>query len=92
MRLAREGERNVMQLGESFAMSQPAVSKHLQVLRNAGLVQNRKVGRESLYGIEASRLRDVHDWVSQFEQFWDEKLDALGAYLDRNKKSKTKKA
>ena len=92
LRLAREGERNVMQLGESFAMSQPAVSKHLRVLRNAGLVQNRKVGRESLYDIEASRLRDVHDWVSQFEQFWDEKLDALGAYLDKNKKSKTKKA
>ncbi|WP_197231348.1 hypothetical protein [Novipirellula artificiosorum] len=39
-----------------------------------------------------SPLRDVHDWVSQFEQFWDEKLDALGEYLDKNKKSKTKKA
>ncbi len=62
---------------------QPAVSKHLRILREAGLVRSRKEGRRRLYEIEADRLRQVFDWVSHFEQYWDEKLDALGDYLDK---------
>lgn len=90
LRLAREGERNVTQLMEPFAMTQPAVSKHLKILREAGLVRSRKFGREQLYEIEASRLREVHGWVSQFEKYWADKLDALAQYLDGTKKSKRK--
>lgn len=88
LRLAREGERSVTQLLEPFAISQPAVSKHLRVLREAGLVRRRKAGRENLYAIDVSRLRDVHDWVSQFEQYWDDKLDALGKLFGAKKKAK----
>lgn len=90
LRLAREGERNVTDLLEPFSISQPAVSKHLRILREAGLVRCRKDGRVRLYSVEAQGLRDVYDWTSNFEEFWDEKLDALGNYLD--KKSSRKKA
>lgn len=91
MRLAREGERNVSQLMEPFAISQPAVSKHLRILRQAGLVSSRKAGRENLYDIQASRLSDVRDWVSEIEEYWDERLDALGEYLDARKQNKRKR-
>ena len=85
IRLAEEGEKNVTELLEPFSISQPAVSKHLRILREAGLIRSRKEGRLRLYKIEASRLRQVYDWVSHFEQYWDEKLDALGDYLDKQK-------
>src|SRR5687768_3768313 len=87
LRLAKEGEKNVSELLEPLRMSQPAVSKHLRCLRQAGLVRRRTAGRERLYRIDAGRLRQVHDWVSHFEQYWDEKLDALAGYLDKRKKT-----
>ena len=90
LRLAREGERSVTDLLEPFPISQPAVSKHLRILREAGLVRSRQDGRARLYRIEAGKLRDVFDWVSLFEQFWDDKLDALGEYLDK-KQAKQKR-
>ncbi|MBC8352315.1 MAG: winged helix-turn-helix transcriptional regulator [Planctomycetes bacterium] len=83
LRLAKDGERSVTELLEPFSISQPAVSKHLRILREVGLVRSRKEGRERLYEIEPVLLRDVFDWVSQFEKYWDDKLDALGEYLDK---------
>jgi DNA-binding transcriptional ArsR family regulator len=86
LRLARDGEKNVTELLEPFSISQPAVSKHLRILREARLVRSRKVGRIRVYAVEASKLREVHDWVTHFEKYWDEKLDALGRYLDQRKR------
>lgn len=88
LRLATDGERNVSELMEPFSISQPAVSKHLRVLREAGLVRSRQHGRERLYAVEAQNLRSVFDWVSHFERYWDEKLDALGAHLNKKKRSR----
>ncbi len=88
LRLAREGERSVSQLKKPFAISQPAVSKHLRILRDAGLVRFRKSGRESLYDIDATRLHDVQEWITQIEEYWDQRLDALGKYLDAKKRNK----
>ncbi|QDU07038.1 ArsR/SmtB family transcription factor [Gimesia aquarii] len=90
LRLSHEGERNVSELLEPFSISQPAVSKHLRILREAGLVRSRKKGRVRLYAVEARKLQEVHDWVSHFEKYWDDKLDALGEYLDKQKNSKRK--
>jgi DNA-binding transcriptional ArsR family regulator len=90
LRLARDGEKNVTELLEPFSISQPAVSKHLRILREARLVRSRKVGRIRVYAVEASKLREVHDWVTYFEKYWDEKLDALGHYLDKRKRKKDK--
>jgi len=87
LRLAREGEKNVTELLEPLRISQPAVSKHLRCLRQAGLVRRRTAGRERLYRVDADRLRQVHDWVSYFEHYWNEKLEALGDYLNKRKKT-----
>ena len=88
-RMADEGEKSVTELLEPFSISQPAISKHLRILRDAGLVRRRKEGRMRLYEADASGLRQVHDWVSHFERYWDETLDALGGYLDRKRKRPT---
>jgi DNA-binding transcriptional ArsR family regulator len=88
-RLANDGEKGVSELLAPFSISQPAVSKHLRILREANLVRSRKVGRERMYTIEAGKLKEVHDWVSHFEKYWDAKLDALGSYLDKQKRKKT---
>lgn len=80
----RAHEQPVQALAASFAMSRPAVSQHLKVLLEAGLVRERRVGRQRLYRLEPTRLAEVHDWVSQFEQFWKAKLGALGRFLEEN--------
>lgn len=85
-RLGREGEKSVTELFRPLSITQPAVSKHLRCLLKAGLVRRRTAGRMRLYRINAGQLRQVHDWVSQFERYWDERLDALGQYLERKRK------
>jgi DNA-binding transcriptional ArsR family regulator len=88
--LAERGELNVGELVAPFSVSQPAISKHLRVLRGAGLVRSRSAGRARLYALDAERLHEVHDWVSYFEKYWDARLDALGNYLDKRKQKKSK--
>jgi DNA-binding transcriptional ArsR family regulator len=80
-RLAR-GEIPAGDLASGFDMTQAAVSQHLKVLRDAGLVGVRAEGRRRLYGLRAERLREVDDWVSTYRRFWEERLDALGRLLD----------
>ena len=87
-RLADEGEQPVTELLKPFSISQPAVSKHLRCLRRAGLVRRRSQGRRRLYRLDPGRLREVYDWISYFERYWDKKLDALSRYLDKRKQSK----
>jgi DNA-binding transcriptional ArsR family regulator len=64
-------------------MPQPAVSKHLRVLRKVGLVNVRRQGRNRFYSLNARPLKPVHDWVKTFERFWDEHLDAIKALAER---------
>lgn len=85
----RDGEQAVKQLAEPFEMSMPAISQHLQVLYEAGLVEVRKVGRQRLYRLNPEPLKEVSEWVNPYEQFWQEKLDALGKYLEENPCSET---
>ena len=75
------GDASVSELAKPFAMSQPAVSKHLKVLERAGLITR---GREAQWRparLEASPLRDVADWVEQYRRFWEMRLDRLDAYV-----------
>lgn len=80
--LLAQGERAVSELLEHFDFSQPALSKHLRVLREAGLVGARAVGRQRRYSLRPDALRTVHDWVAHYERFWSEKLDALDGVLE----------
>ena len=83
--LLAEGERPVNDLVRRFRMTQPGLSQHLRVLRQAGLVAQRREGRERLYRIRPKRLKPVVDWVTQYERFWQRKLGALGDFLEENK-------
>jgi DNA-binding transcriptional ArsR family regulator len=83
--LLRHGQRSVSELAEPFRMTQPAVSQHLRVLRDAGLVSQQRLGRRQIYRIVPEPLRHVYGWLAQYERFWHRKLDALGTYLGRKK-------
>ena len=82
LHLVAAGDQPVKALATAFPMSRPAVSQHLRILQQAGLVVERKVGRERHYQLRAAPLREVSAWVQQYERFWDERLDALGAHLE----------
>ncbi len=73
--LLRAGERPVTELAQELGMSQPGASKHLRVLREVGLLRDRKAGKRRLYGLDARGLRPVHEWTGGFEQFWNESFD-----------------
>ncbi len=75
------GERAVLEMLEHFEFSQPALSKHLRVLRDVGLVAVRRVGREQRYSLRAEGLQGVHAWVQHYERFWSDSLDRLGDVL-----------
>ncbi|MGA9852408.1 MAG: metalloregulator ArsR/SmtB family transcription factor [Gammaproteobacteria bacterium] len=75
------GETSVTELAEPFDMSLPAVTKHLKVLERAGLITRSREAQWRPCRLKATPLRDVCDWVSQYRQFWEEKLDRLGDYL-----------
>src|SRR6058998_3468934 len=88
--LLRAGERPVIELAEELGMPQPGASKHLRVLREVGLVRDRKVGKQRLYGLDARGLRAVHEWTGGFEQFWNESFDRLDTYVQQLKREKRK--
>lgn len=75
-------EMTVTQLAKPFRMTQPAISQHLRVLRQAGLVEAEQVGRERRYRLRGQRLRGVYEWVAHYQKFWNQKLAALGELLD----------
>jgi DNA-binding transcriptional ArsR family regulator len=78
----RRRDHGVRALCEPFDMTQPAISQHLKVLADAGLVVATRAGREQIYRLRARPLRDAFGWLEHFEAFWTDKLDALGALLD----------
>ncbi len=80
MMMAREHA--VTELQSQFDMTIGAVSQHLKVLRDAGLVRRRSVGRQRLYRTDATALKEIHDWIDQFSAFWESRLDRLGEVLE----------
>jgi DNA-binding transcriptional ArsR family regulator len=74
----------VHELAVPFSMTRPAVSQHLRILRDAGLVVEQRVGRERRYRLRAAPLHAVSEWVNQYERFWHEHLTSLGTYLDEH--------
>ena len=80
-------ELSVNELVERLGWSQPMVSKHLGVLKEVGLVSERRVGRQRLYRVNAERLKPIYDWVAPFERYWSERYERLDDILE-NLKSK----
>jgi DNA-binding transcriptional ArsR family regulator len=82
-RLSRDGEQTVRVLTEQAGVSQPAVSKHLGVLKHAGLVRDRREGRRTHYSARPQGLVPLIDWMSLYGAFWRDRFDRLEALLDR---------
>jgi DNA-binding transcriptional ArsR family regulator len=76
-------ERPVGELVRATAMSQPLVSKHLRVLREAGLVEVRSDAQRRIYRVRSEPLRELDAWLTPYRAMWSESLDALGRHLDR---------
>jgi DNA-binding transcriptional ArsR family regulator len=79
-RLAR-GDRCVTDLARPYAMSLPAVSKHLRVLENAGLIRRRRRGRVHSLKLEAAPMQQAQEWIEEYRRFWEGSLDRLDEYL-----------
>ena len=82
--LLREGERSVGELVAGVGLSQPGVSKHLRVLRKAGLVEVRPEGKRRWYRLRAQPLADVDAWLAPYRELWSSRLDALERHLEEN--------
>lgn len=76
-----EGDASVAELAEPFAMSQPAVSKHLKVLEGAGLITRRSVGTARYSHLEAQPLKEADAWMRAYKRFWNESFDRLDQAL-----------
>jgi len=81
--LLRQAERPVGDLVRELGVSQPAVSKHLRVLRDAGLVDVRSDAQRRLYRVNVAPLRAVDDWLAPYREMWPAHLDALEAHLEQ---------
>jgi DNA-binding transcriptional ArsR family regulator len=84
--LLRGGERPVGELVAGLGLSQPAVSKHLRVLKDAGLVEARADAQRRLYRIRPEPLAELDDWLASYRELWTTHLDRLEHHLDRRRK------
>jgi DNA-binding transcriptional ArsR family regulator len=80
--ILRGGRQTVGEIAENFRMSRPAVSKHLRLLRTAGLIVTRKEGTANLCGLNAAPLRVIDDWLQDYETFWGETLHSLKKHME----------
>ena len=76
------GAHTVNDIVELFPISQPSISRHLRVLREAGLVSVESAGRQRVYRLDPAPLREIDDWLARYRKFWARKLDALDSHLD----------
>jgi len=81
-------ELSVNEIVDLLGWNQPSVSKHLGVLKQVGLVNERRAGRQRLYRVNATRLKSIHDWVTPFEKYWSKSFDRLDEVLEVIKKEK----
>lgn len=82
--LLREGERPVGDLVDRLALSQPAVSKHLRVLRDAGLVEVRPQAQRRLYRLRPEPLAEIDAWLAPYRRLWTRSLDRLDQHMEEN--------
>jgi len=82
------GERSAGELAGRFPVSRPAISRHLRVLREAGLVTSRSEGKRRLYALDPGPLRELDDWLEPYRQFWAQRLDALDTEIARGRRAR----
>src|SRR5205085_88744 len=77
-----EDDRSVNELVDLFPVSQPAISRHLRLLREAGVVTVQPAGKQRIYRLNPQALSEVSSWADQFRRTWEQRFDALGHHLD----------
>ena len=82
------GERAAGELADRFPVSRPAVSRHLRVLREAGLVRSRIQGRRRLYALDPRPLRELDEWLEPYRDLWARRLDALDTEIARGRRAR----
>ncbi len=82
-----DGEVTAGELSDEFAVSRPAVSRHLRVLREAGLVQSRVDGQRRVYTLDARPLAALDAWLQRYRRFWAQRLDALDTEIRRDRRN-----
>jgi len=82
---------NLNSIADKFHVSRPAISKHIKILTECGLITIKQSGRERHCEAKLQKLNEVSDWVEQYRKFWTQKLDALEIYLDQLQNKKNKK-
>src|SRR5580704_4004723 len=87
---------NLNSVADNFDISRPAISKHIKILTECGLIVIKKKGRDHYCEAKLDKLHEVSDWIEQYRQFWEQKLDSLEIYLhklqSKNKKHGNKKS
>jgi DNA-binding transcriptional ArsR family regulator len=86
--LLARGERTAGELAAPFPISRPAISRHLRVLRESGLVRVRSDGRERRYALDAAPLRELDEWLEPYRDLWARRLDALGTEIARGRRAR----
>ncbi len=87
--LLAERERSAGELASHFPVSRPAVSRHLRVLRETGLVRSRGEAQRRLYSLDPAPLAELDDWLGRYRAFWTQRLDALETQLRRARKEES---
>jgi DNA-binding transcriptional ArsR family regulator len=82
---------NLNSVAENFSVSRPAISKHIKILTECGLIVITQHGRERFCKGQLGKLNEVSQWIDQYREFWTKKLDALGNFLEEESKSQTTK-
>lgn len=91
LELLTDGEVAAGDLCEEFSVSRPAVSRHLRVLREAGLVRSRVDGQRRLYALDARPLAELDAWLEPYRRFWAQRLDAFDTEIRRGSRGRTSK-
>ena len=84
--LLAESDRDAGELGSHFPVSQPAISRHLRVLRETGLVRVRPEAQRRVYSLDPAPLEQLDEWLTHYRGFWSQRLDALGTELRRGRR------
>lgn len=90
LRLLAKDELAISEIASHFPISRTAIAKHLHILSEANLVSGKKVGREKIYHLHPEPLKEVKQWISYYEQFWNNKLSILKHVVEHDKEDRFK--
>lgn len=86
--LLKRGEKPVSELVQPFGVTFSAISQHLKILKEADLVSEKREGRRRIYRLHSEPLKEIGDWIEDFQEHWSARLDALEKHLDKKHKAK----